>query len=79
MSDSPRPDVVERLAQGALQGMLGAVGHFTNNEVMSAYFTMLKRGIRTAIAMSPSQATRTALSNTLMELLAECADPDLKN
>lgn len=78
-SQACRPDVVEKLVQGALQGMLSSVDNCSANEVLSAYFTMLKRGMRMALAGNPGPLTRTALSHTIMELLAECADPAGKN
>lgn len=78
-SQACRPDVVEKLVQGALQGMLSSVDNCSANEVLSAYFTMLKRGIRLTIASNPGPFTRTSLQHTIMELLAECADPAGKN
>lgn len=79
MSDSPRPDVVEKLIHGALHGMLSSVESCTANEVMSAYFTMTKRGIRAALAANPGPLTRAALQHTLMELMVETVDPSAGN
>lgn len=80
MSHSPsRPDIVEKLIQGAQQGMLTSVQECSANEVLSAYFTMTRRAVRLSLAANPGPLVRAALQHSIMELLSDCAEPTQQN
>lgn len=76
MSES-RADVVQKLVDAAIHGMLNVQGvpECTADEVMSAYFTMCRRGIMLTLQVSPVEGTREALRQSVMRLLLDCADP----
>ncbi len=75
-----RPEVVEKLVQAAMTGMLEGVKECSGDEVLSAYFTMLRRGIQATLSLNKHHPlTRQALLDTMMQLMAECADPDLRH
>ncbi len=73
--------VVQKLVDAAIEGMLNVEGvpECTPDEVLSAYLTMLKRGIRLTIQISPTAHTREALRQSVMQLLLDCADDTVKN
>ena len=77
---SSRHDVIEQMIAVALDGM-SAVAQCENassDEVMSAYFTMLRRGINVALTLTKDPAaTRGALRDSLYTVLADVADPRL--
>ena len=78
---TPRPDVVEQLVTAALEAMteIAAESGCSNDEIMSAYFTLVRRGIMAAQHMSPvPNKTREALRQTLYSILADVAD-DVRN
>lgn len=75
-----RPDVVERIVAVALDAMTEVVrdDEASNDEIMSAYFTMLRRGIHAALALTrDNAATRKAVRESLFTVLADVADPTL--
>ncbi len=78
-----RPEVVEKLVNAAIEGMLNlqtqGVPSCSASEIMSAYFTLISRGVRTMLKLSPHSATREALRESVMTLLLECADTSTKN
>lgn len=75
-----RRDVIEAIVTAAIEGMTPVVesNQATNDEVMSAYFTLLRRGIQACLTITLHQKqTRAALRGTLFSILAECADTEL--
>ena len=75
-----RVEVVEALVQGALVGMQQVASQVqpTNDEVISAYFTLIKRGIIGGIAISEDKPkTRAAMQQTLLVILAEVTSDTL--
>jgi hypothetical protein len=72
-----RPEVIQKLVQAAIQGMLHVEGvpECSADEVMSAYFTMVRRGILLTLQVSPTHKTREALRQSVMMILLDCADP----
>jgi hypothetical protein len=75
----PRPEVIEELLQGALEGMTvvaKATPGVTNDEIISAYFSLMRRGVQAAMQLSTSPpATREALRQSFFNILLDLAEP----
>ena len=77
---SSRREVVEALVNAATDSMheVARDGEASNDEVMSAYFTLLRRGIQAAVVLSNDRrTTRKALRESLYTILADCTDEQL--
>lgn len=75
-----RHDVVDRLIHTALEGMTKTAEetHASNDEIMSAYFSMLRRGIAAALILTQNPAsTRSALRESIYVILADVANQKL--
>lgn len=80
MSHHTRHDVIERLVTAALQGMTetAQAEQASNDEILSAYFTIVRRGIHAALSISVNPSvTRFALRQSLFTALADVADTKL--
>jgi hypothetical protein len=75
-----RHDVIEALVQAGLEGMTSIAlhEHATNDEIVSAYFTLLRRGVAAAMTITPNaEKTRLVLRTSLFTILADLVDPKL--
>lgn len=80
MKTSQRHDVIEELVEAGIEGMHRASLelHAENDEVVSAYFTLLRRGLAAALQISnDKKRTRAAFRGSLFTLLADVAEPTL--
>lgn len=76
-----RHEVVEGLVNGALAGMteMARDASATNDEIISAYFTLMRRGIFGALSISNNpKKTREALRQSVYTVLADLTD-DVRN
>lgn len=75
----PRPEVVEALLQGALDGMTSVAvqtPEVTNDEIISAYFSLMRRGVQSALMISVNlPQTREALRQSLFNVLLDLTEP----
>ena len=75
----PRPEVIEDLVESALDGMTVVAKRtpdITNDEIISAYFSLMRRGVHAALTVSVSlPATREALRQSLYNILLDLVEP----
>jgi hypothetical protein len=75
-----RHDIVEKIVTGAIEGMTPVVirAQASNDEIMSAYFTLIRRGVQAALMITSNQsATRKSLRDSIFTLLADVTDDTL--
>jgi hypothetical protein len=77
---SSRIEVVEDLVAAGLQAIAARCEEIqpTGDEVISAYFTMLRRAVHSALELTPHhERTRTALRESVYTILADLVDKKL--
>ncbi len=74
---SSRVETIEALVQSAIEGMAETADEkgATNDEVLSAYFTLMRRGVNAALSMSVDRKQSIqAMRQSLYTILADLSD-----